>query len=409
MLPELIYVVSEKKLGFTGHLVIDSTVENKSCGGIRLSSTVTLNEVRSLARNMTLKYGFLGIPTGGAKAGIQIDGTLSINRKRLIFSEFGKSLSRFIKRGFFIPGTDIGTSEEDIAWFMKAAKGQKSGYVKEKSSRGIEYTSWTMISSARQALNSLEENCGLTRQRASLGLEKAAVAIEGFGKIGSSAARAFSESGAKIVGISTSEGAIFNPKGLHVDTLLDLRNKCGDDLVNVYHGAEKIAKNRLLELPVDILLPCAGSYTINSTNANRIRAKVICPGANIPITVQAEQILFKRGIVCLPCFVSNVGAVLGNYMADYISEKKIKEIVDKGFSKTVYELLRLSKERNTYPKKVAIEVAIRRFHEIKRSEGKFPRLFLRAVRSILPGPYPRIVTKSVAQYVFAGRLRRALA
>jgi len=380
LLPEFVHEVSNKKLDFKGYLVIDSMVYNRSSGGVRMSSTVTLNEVSSLARNMTLKFGFLGIPKGGAKAGIQFNGILSRNRKKLILAEFGKSLSRFIGDNLFSPGTDMGTSDEDIAWLTNAAKGQRNGRLNIESGKGPKYTSWTMVNSARQAIR----------------IENANVAIVGFGKIGSQAAQTFSENGARVVAISTFKGAIYNPKGLNIDMLIDLRNKYGDDVVNAYCGARKMSKDRLFQLPVDILLPCAGSWTINSTKAQKIRAKVICPGANIPLTYQAEQDLFKRGIVCLPDFVSNSGAVLGGYMANYVGMKEMKEIIDKKFSQSVYELLRISMERNICPKKVAIEIAIRRFYEIKRCKR---RRFLHAVRLVLPDAYLRIIGKAVAPYV----------
>ncbi len=407
MLPELIYGCFDKRLNFTGYLVIDSTVENKSCGGVRLSSTVTLNEVRDLARNMTLKYSFLGIHMGGAKAGIQIAGTLSKNMKGVILAEFGKRLGRLIKKQVFIPGTDIGTSEEDIVHLLNAASGKKN-YVDIKPSIGPELTSWTMLSSARQALNFLRlstQNQACSRQIPSE-LDKTAVAIEGFGKVGSAAARAFSESGAKIVAISTIHGAIHNPKGLDSDRLLDLRNEYGDDLVNSYHGAQKIESDRLVELPIDILLPCAGSYTINSAKAHKIKARVVCPGANIPLTDQAEEILSKRGIVSVPDFVSNSGAVLGNFMTSYVGKEAARALIDEEFGQKVYKLLTISKEQNTHPRKVAIELAVRGFHDIKKSEGKFSRLFLRAIRRVLPEAYQRIGTKTLATYAFSRQLKQ---
>ena len=410
MLPELVYGVSDKKLGFAGYLVIDSMVGNKSCGGVRMSSTVTLKEVRSLARNMTLKYGFLGIPVGGAKAGIQINRTLSRNEKKLILAKFGKSLSRLIKAGYFIPGTDMGTSEEDIAWLLNAAKGRKNSYVNIYLSHiyAYTYTSWTMLHSAKQALNTLKENSAFTHQRVSLGLDNTSVAIEGFGKIGSAAARTFSENGAKIVAISTSNGAIYNPKGLDMDRLIAMKKIFGDDLVNKYDEAQRIAKDRLFQLPVDILLPCAGSWTINSTNAHKVRAKIICPGANIPLTDKAEQILFKRGIICVPDFVSNSGAVLGSYLSRFInSEKKKKEIINKEFGQRVYTLLRISRERNIYPKGVAVEMAFRRFYAIKKGEGKLPSLFLRTVGFLVPSAYLRIFGNFLAPYMYTRLTARA--
>jgi len=391
MLPELVYGFYRKRLGFIGYLVIDSTIEGKSCGGVRESQSVTLDEVKKLARNMTLKYGFLRIPMGGAKAGLRINDTLSKEKRKPIIAEFGRTLNRFIKNGYFIPGTDMGTSEEDVTWLMNAAKEQRNGYVNIESGHAPEYTGWTMVNSARQATK----------------LENATVAIQGFGKVGSSAARIFSEDRAKIVAVSTCKGAIHNPRGLDTDRLIDLRNKCGDDLVNAYHKCRRVPRDHLLELPVDILLPCAGSYLVNSTNAHKIKAKVICPGANIPLTDQAEQILFKRGIICIPDFVSNSGAVLGNYMANYASRTKIKKIIDEEFSRAVYELLKTSKERNTYPKGLAMQIAIRRFYEIKKNEGKLQRLLLRGIRLALPDAYQKIILKPVASYMFRRLLKRA--
>ncbi|NIO36483.1 hypothetical protein GTO27_02145 [Candidatus Bathyarchaeota archaeon] len=390
MLPELVYGFHRERLDFTGYLVIDSTIENKSCGGVRVSPSVTLDEVRKLARNMTLKYGFLGIPSGGAKAGIKTNGILSREKKKLIIAEFGKALSRFIENGYFIPGTDMGTSEEDINWLMNAAKERRSSSVSVKSGHGSEYTGWTIVNSARQATK----------------LENASVAIQGFGKIGSSVARIFSENGAKIVAVSTCNGTIHNPKGLETDRLISCRDKYGDDLVKAYHDCRRMPRDHLFELPVDILLPCAGSYLINSTNAHKIKAKVICPGANIPLTDQAEQVLFKRGIICIPDFVSNSGAVLGNYMANYVNRTKIKKIIDEEFSQAVCQLLKISRERNIYPKGLAIQIAVRRFYETKKKGRRLQRLLLRGIRIALPDAYEKIILKPVASHMFRRLLKR---
>jgi len=409
MLPELVYGVSDKKFGFTGYLVIDSMVGNKSCGGVRMSSTVTLEEVKSLARNMTLKYGFLGIPMGGAKTGIRISCTLSRNRKKSILAKFGESISRLIKAGYYIPGTDMGTSEQDIAWLLNAAKRQKNSYENVYLSHiyAYTYTSWTMLYSAEQALNTLEENRTFTHQKGALGLDSASVAIEGFGKIGSAAAQTFSEKGAKIVAISTAKGAIYNPKGLDTDRLIDMRKTYGDALVNTYDEAQRIAQDHLFQLPVDILLPCAGSWTVNSTNAHKVRAKIVCPGANMPLTDQAEQILFKKGIICVPDFVSNSGVVLGGYLSHFThSEKKKEEIIKREFSQRVYTLLRISRKRNLYPKGVAVEMAFRGFYEMKENEGKLPSLLLRAVGFLVPNAYLKTFGNFLAPYMYTRILRR---
>lgn len=230
MRPRLIYGVADQKLDFSGYLVIDSTIDGKSSGGIRMSTDVTLDEIAASAKNMTLKCGFLGIPRGGGKAGIRVNGLLSKVERKSVFTEFGKYISRFIKCGYYSPGTDIGTTNEDVDNLLNAALGEKH----RKYAPTHVYTSWTMLVSAKVILN-----------RLGLELEDSTVAIEGFGRVGSSAAYVFSKNGAKIVGVSTIKGAIYNPRGLDAEKLLNMRKEFGDDLVKLYKGAKRITTDEL--------------------------------------------------------------------------------------------------------------------------------------------------------------------
>ncbi len=114
--------------------------------------------------------------------------------------------------------------------------------------------------------------------------------------------------------ISTSRGALYNPEGLNVDRLVRLTEEAGSRVVEFYHDAEFVDREKLLELPVDILCPCARWNSLNMSNAPRIPAQVISPGANNPITPDAEHALFERGVLCFPDFVTNCGGVLGGTM-----------------------------------------------------------------------------------------------
>ena len=119
--PQLILNINDEELGLLGYLVIDRTINGVASGGIRMTSDVTLDEVANLAREMTLKYGFLNIPCGGAKAGIIASSSLSIEKRRRILLSFGKSLSPLIMNGIYRTGTDMGTFPEDIYYIFKGA------------------------------------------------------------------------------------------------------------------------------------------------------------------------------------------------------------------------------------------------------------------------------------------------
>ena len=129
-------------------------------------------------------------------------------------------------------------------------------------------------------------------------LSKCTVAVEGFGSVGSTYALLMAKKkGANVVAISTTNGAIYNPKGLDVDKLIELRVTKGHGVVEVYEPAERISNDELLTLDVDILAPCARIHSINAANATAIKASMICPGANIPVTRPAQTMLFQRGII----------------------------------------------------------------------------------------------------------------
>ncbi|UCE29507.1 MAG: Glu/Leu/Phe/Val dehydrogenase [Candidatus Bathyarchaeota archaeon] len=383
---------ADKELDFVGFIVIDSTIGGRSCGGVRLSPKVTLSETVSLAKNMTLKYAFLGIPLGGAKVGIRTKASLEGRKRRSVFTHVGKILAPFVVGGSFLTGPDMGTSDEDIDYLLNAAKNERES---RKHAPTPLYTSWTMLASAKEALSEL-----------GLKLDDSTVAIEGFGKIGSSAAKVFSENGARITAVSTLKGAIANSEGLDVKELLEMKTHYGDDIVNQYTEARKIAKNELLCSAVDIILPCAGPWTINSANADKAKAKIICPGANIPITREAEEILFNKKIISLPDFVSNSGGVLGAFMGSIISDHEKKEIIEKHFSKRVARVIQISREKGMPPIEVAQKIAQARFHNIKAKSERtdLKKQMKHMAQVILPRIYRRIFIKPRAKTTFAKML-----
>ena len=386
--------LSNPELDFSAYLVIDSTIRGECAGGIRMTSEITLNEIAALAKNMTLKYGFLGIPMGGAKIGIRVKKPLSKLERKSIFTDLGKSLSPFILHYSYHPGTDIGTTDQDINVLLNAATHETTRW---ESMFIAKYTSWGIIASAQEALNELD-----------LKLNASTIAIQGFGRIGSSAGEIFSANGAKIVAVSTEKGAIYNSEGLDMTKLLELQKKFGADCVNQKTiEAAKIPKDALLYLPVDILLPCAGSWVINSENFHKIQSKIICPGANIPITEEADENLCRKGVLVLPDFVSNSGGALGGFMRSFATEQQIRQVMQKEFRKRVFEVINVAKEQRVSPIKVAEKIAMKRFNEVKEyceTKDKRPRIYELLARGIIPRIYYEIFGKRRALEMFVKRL-----
>jgi glutamate dehydrogenase (NAD(P)+) len=201
-----------------------------------------------------------------------------------------------------------------------------------------------------------------------LNLSKCTAAIEGFGSVGSPLASLLAREGIKVIAISTSRGALYNPSGLDVDRLAQLAEEAGSRVVEVYCEAERIDREKLLDLPVDILCPCARWNSLNMSNAPRILAKVICPGANNPITPDAEHALFERGVLCLPDFVTNCGGVLGGTMEfASVSRERISTFINHHIGVRIARLLNEAKSKHRLPREVAVPFALRRFNQVAQS------------------------------------------
>ncbi|HEX9976690.1 MAG TPA: Glu/Leu/Phe/Val dehydrogenase dimerization domain-containing protein, partial [Dehalococcoidales bacterium] len=238
-----------------GYLAIDSVVSGSSHGGLRMAPDLSPDSIVQAARAMTLKYGFVGLPVGGAKAGIVADPEMPLESKRELLKSFGQAIAPFLQTRSYIPAADLGTSAEDIRFMLSSIglKEKSRGFSFELS--GV-YTGITVFTAAVAAA-----------QHIKLDLKQASVAIEGFGSVGASVARMFWERGIRVVAISTSRGAIYNEGGLDVGELIRIRDRVGSQVVNEFGKGEKIDKSRLAELDVAIFSPCAQSYSITSDNA----------------------------------------------------------------------------------------------------------------------------------------------
>jgi glutamate dehydrogenase (NAD(P)+) len=352
-----------------GYVAVDSTINGRSCGGLRMLPDVGAAEVVGLARAMTLKYGFLGLPQGGAKGGVRGDPEAPVDGRRSTLARFANGVAPLLRDGTYAPHPDMGTCAADVAAMLqsiglrpgrRAVQDHDSGY-------------YTAVSVAAAALAAL--------RRLGLPPVNCRAAIEGFGKVGRPLARLLQKAGLKVVAVSTRLGAVYDPHGLDVSRLLDLSAKLGSAFLDGYPDAQRISTAELLELPVELLSPCARHHSLHGGNAPRLLCRLISAGANNPATPEAERILAARGVLCLPDFVSNCGGVLGGTMEFAgIPHGKITELINLGTEHSLANLLELAENRGVAPRVVAEELARERF-EIVKQAAENPNAAARLLRA----------------------------
>ncbi len=375
-----------------GYVAIDSTIRGRSCGGLRMLPDIEEAEIQALARSMTLKYGFLGLPQGGAKAGVFGDPETPRPERLERLEKFGHAIEPLLRTKAFMPGSDMGTTSADIRHMLNAT-GIRVGRRELQDNSSGYYTAHSTLAGVVQSV-----------ERTGSNLFRSTVAIEGFGNVGRPLASLLARAGAKVVAISTSQGALYHPKGLDVDRLVQLANEVGSRLVEIYGEAQFTKREDLLELPVDVLCPCARWNSIHSGNAPRISARIICPGANNPVTPEAESSLIERGVLCLPDFVTNCGGVLGGTMEfASVSRETITTFISHHIGERIARLLNAAKVGNCSLREVAVSLALHRFQEVRQGADHptpIGRLFEAALELYRRGWIPRPLVGALSLQYF---------
>ena len=339
-----------------GYVAIHSTINGRSCGGLRMLPDIDEAEIQALARSMTLKYGFLGLPQGGAKAGVFGNPDVPREERLERLVEFGQAIAPLLRSRTFVPNADMGTQNDEIRHMLNAVGIRVSYRDLQDNSSGY-YTALSVRTGVVQSARHI-----------GLNLIGCTAAIEGFGNVGRPLASLLASGGIKVVAISTSRGALYSPGGLQVEQLVRLAEEAGSRVVELYHDAELIDREKLFELPVDILCPCARWNSLTMSNVRRIAAQVICPGANNPITPNAEHALFEQGVLCLPDFVTNCGGVLGGTMEfASVGRERISTFIHHHIGTRIAKLLNEARSNHQLPRDVALPLALRRFSHIAQS------------------------------------------
>lgn len=297
---------------FEGYRVIHSTILGPSKGGIRFDPHVNLDEVKALAAWMTWKCAVVDIPYGGAKGGVTCNPRqMSPGEIERLMRAYTLAMIDIFGADKDIPAPDMGTGPREMAWLMDEYSRTQGMTVNAVvtgkpivlggSLGRTEATGRGVMVSALAAMEKLKINP-----------YKATCAVQGFGNVGSWAARLLEDRGLKVVAISDISGAYYNEGGISINEAWKYREGNKGTLEG-YKGAEKIAGDDLLTLPVDVLVPAAKEDVITHTNAAKIQAKLIVEGANGPTSSKADSIIFDKGISVVPDILANAGGVTVSY------------------------------------------------------------------------------------------------
>ncbi|MGC8658946.1 MAG: Glu/Leu/Phe/Val family dehydrogenase [Desulfomonilaceae bacterium] len=297
---------------FQGYRVHHSTVKGPTKGGIRYAPSVSLDDVRALAMWMTWKCALMNLPYGGAKGGVVVNPKLlSLRELERLTRRYSTEISVLMGPESDIPAPDVGTNPQVMAWMMDTYSMHR-GFsipavvtgkpVEIGGSLGrTEATGRGVVFCVLEAL-----------KLKGISPEKASVAVQGFGNVGSVAAKMAHEFGMKVIAVSGSKGGLYSSKGIDPSDVTRHIEK-GSDLTS-FTGADTISNEELLTLDCDVLIAAAIENQITSNNADKIRARIVAEGANGPTTPKADEILNERGIFVIPDILCNAGGVTVSYL-----------------------------------------------------------------------------------------------
>lgn len=363
---------------FEGYRVQHNQSRGPTKGGLRYHYDVDLEETTALAMWMTWKCAVVNIPYGGAKGGVRVNTkTLSLRELEKLTRRFVTEINMIIGERSDIPAPDIGTNPKVMGWIMDtysmAAGYTVPGVVTGKplelggSEGRVEATGRGVIVSAVEACHTNN-----------MSFEGAKVVVQGFGNVGSVAARLAENQGAKVIAVSDTSGAIFNPNGLPINDLYRKYSGVEGGIQN-YKDCEKISNKELLELECDILIPAAIQAQITEENADAIKARIVVEGANGPTTLGADQILSDKGILVVPDILANAGGVVTSYFEwvqdlqnFFWEEEQVNDRLARIMRNAYGEVAHMMRQHKTDMRTAAMIIGVKRVADATIMRGIFP-------------------------------------
>lgn len=352
---------------FEGYRVEYNNTLGPYKGGIRYHQDTEINEVKALAFWMALKCAVAGIPMGGGKGGITVNPKeLSKNELEKLSRGWIQKLSDILGPKKDVPAPDVNTTPEIMDWMadeFEKITGDKTRAVitgKPLGKGGSEGRGTATAQGGFFVFEALKKELNLP--------EKCKVAIQGFGNAGSYAALIWEKAGHSIVAISDSKGGIYNPNGINIEKLMEYKKNNGS--IANFPESKNTTNEELLETECDLLIPAAFENQITDQNANKIRAKAILELANGPITPEADEILFKKGVPIVPDILANSGGVTVSYFEwdqnlknEHWSEKEVFDKLQPLLEDSSKKILEKAKESNTDLRRGAFILALERIQE----------------------------------------------
>lgn len=342
-------------------------------GGIRFHPDVTLDEVKALSMWMSFKCGVVGLPYGGGKGGVICDPReMSKGELERVSRAFMEAIHEIVGPEKDIPAPDVYTTPQIMGWMMDTFSRLK-GF----NSPGVITGKPLIIGGSKGRNEATARGCVFVIQDAlhdmGKSTEGATVAIQGFGNAGRIAARLLSELGCKIVAVSDSKGAIYDPQGLDLAKVERLKD---ESTIQEYGASSNIAADKILELDVDILVPAALENVITSSNAANIKASIVAEAANGPTTPEADAILFNNGVKVIPDILANAGGVTVSYfewvqnlMNYYWSEDEVNGKLKTLMSDAYREVQSLATRYSTDLRTAAYMISLERITKAMEARG----------------------------------------
>ena len=359
---------------YTGYRVLYNTSRGPAKGGIRFDLQVNLEEVKALAAWMTWKCAVVNLPFGGAKGGVICDPQkMSVGELERLTRRYTSGIINTLGPDSDVPAPDVNTNERVMAWIMDTYSMQARHTVTAVvTGKPVE------LGGSLGRREATGRGCMLVTREAlqhlGLPMRDATVAVQGFGNVGSIAAQLLRAQGCRIIAISDRFGGIFNKAGIDVDAAIAWVKEHRQ--LEGFKGGEPISNEDLLTLEVDVLLPAALENVITSKNADKVRAKLICEGANGPTTAGADQILEDKGIFVIPDILANAGGVTVSYFewvqdrgGFFWKESTVNERLEEIMVNSFHAVLKLSKEHRVNMRTAAYMLAIHRVATVHRLRG----------------------------------------
>jgi len=370
--PEYVVKVYDLATGMRGVLVIDNTWRGPGKGGMRMTTSVSEEEVFRLARTMTWKNALVDLPFGGAKSGIIWDGG-SDEKKKAYVQSFARAIAHFTPKKY-ISAPDVNVGEREMQWFVEAtgnwrsATGKPANYCMPVLNRSL-----SLKKGEEKPEEWRSEKCGLPHEYGSTGfgvahatkvttevlgidLNGARVAIHGFGNVGTFAYQYLTEMGARVIALADRDSVILDENGFNkakIEKIISDRKP-----LSAYPGGRKLKPDDFWKIESDILIPASVTDVIHKKNKHLIKTRIIVEAGNIPMRESIEEEFHKKGIMIVPDFVANSGGVISSY-AEYrgYNPTRMFSLIEARIQKSTRQVLRRSIKEKKNPRTVAMTLA----------------------------------------------------